>query len=83
MKNGFDVRHGSPMPDIQAGAMILVRKRMEGYKAAFKGPYTVTKTSGQPGILKTIYYQRSNGETEMTTIGNFHPRRAVIRPEKM
>lgn len=72
VNEGYDRRHGSPMPDIQRGTMVLGRKGIQGSKAHI-GHFLVTKTYRQQRILTTIYCERSNGPTEITTIGNVVP----------
>lgn len=78
MKRNYDTRHLSAVPEIQPGDMILVRKCLQCSKAAFPGPYIVTKTCSQQRTLKTLYYMGPNNTTKMTAIKNivpYHPRR--------
>lgn len=78
MKKNFDKRHRADMPDIQVTDLVLVRKGIRDSSAKFYGPYSVTKTATQNGILKTVWYTGERGSVECASIGNvfkYYPRR--------
>lgn len=77
MERNCDRRHVTKIPKIESGYFILVRRDLEGSKAAFGGPCLVMKTTTQEKILKKLFYQGPHNIVETVAVGNilpYHPR---------
>lgn len=82
MKRNFDNRHYHKLPVVEPRGFILVKKGLSGSKCQFSGPYMVTKTASQQGILKSVYYETPAKTIEVSSVGNiipYHPRRDGVR----